>query len=1056
MADAAQRLSLHTQQTPLGVIEFDPRLVVVEWNTVAERLFGYRRAEAVGRHAFDLIVSEEARKLVDQVWAQVLKDKTGTRSTNTNRTKDGRTIVCEWHNSPILDDRGAVVGVLALVHDISERLQAEEAVRKSAERYRELFENANDLVFTMDLRGTFTSVNRAAERLTGYARAEALTMNFEQLVAPEHLERTKESLARWLSGERLAPLEYEIVTKAGARLPLELSCRLIIENGKPAGIQGIARDVSERRAAEQALHASEDKFRGLVEQSIVGIYIIQDNAFAYVNPKFAEIFGYDAAEIRRMPVDQIVAPVDREMVLDNLRRRVAGEVENIRYSFRGLRRDGTGIVVEVHGSRTHYQGRPAVIGMLLDVTERHRADQALRESERRFRALLGGVQMVSVQVDPLGRVESCNQYLLSLCGWSSPEVIGQDWFEMFTPPELRERQRRGFLRKVKQAAIRTHHESEILTRAGGRRLISWNNTVLRDGNGEVCGTASLGVDITETRRAEAALRASEERYKLAALGANDGLWDWDLEAGRIYLSPRWKSMLGHADEEVGPRPEEWLDRIHPDDARRIDEDLAAHLDARTPHLESEHRLRHKDGSYRWMLVRGMAVRDKDEQVYRLAGSLTDITERKDAEEKLLHDALHDALTGLPNRALLFDRLGHALARRHRKKDALFAVLFLDVDRFKMVNDSLGHMMGDQLLVAIARRLEGIVAPTDSVARLGGDEFVILLEDLDSNARASEMAERIQQALREPFDLGGQEVFASASMGIALGGEQYLFPEEMVRDADTAMYRAKGLGRARHELFQPSMHAHAVALLQLESSLRRAVEREEFTVGWQPIVSLHTGKLRGFEALLRWRHPSRGLVSPAEFIPMAEETGLIVKLGEWVLEKACRQMADWHRRFPAPDPPLTVSVNLSVRQFLQPDLIDRVRRALEESKLDPRCLHLEITESVIMENSTQAAALLKQLAALQVRVHLDDFGTGYSSLAYLHHFRMDALKIDRSFVGRIGPAGEHGEIVRTIVHLARDLRMEVIAEGWRRPSSTSCSRRCAATTARASSSRRRWR
>jgi len=901
-----QKLSLHTQQTPLAVVEWGPDLVVIDWNPMAERLFGWSRAEAIGKHAYELIVAPEMRAAIDSVWTQVLADKTGTRSTNANVTKDGRSLTCEWHNSPLLDEQGRVVSVLSLVQDITER-----------------------------------------------------------------------------------------------------------------------------RAAEEALHASEEKFRSLVEQSIVGIYIIQEGIVVYANPKFATIFGFEPSEMAgKMPIERLVAPEDRALVFGNLQKRFGGEVKSIRYSFRGVRKDYTIVDVEVHGAQTPYRGKPAIIGMLLDVTERNRGEQALRESERRFRALLGNVQMVAVQCDLAGRIEFINDYLLKLSGYRSEEIVGKPWFDLFTPPEVRDRQRAAYFRKVGTAALRKHSEGEILTKAGPRRLISWNNTVLRDAYGEVCGTASLGVDITEARRGEAALRASEERYALAAQGANDGLWDWDLAADRIYLSPRWKAMLGHADGEITSRPSEWLDRVHPDDARRIDGALAAHLDGRTPHLEAEHRVRHKDGSYRWVLVRGLAVRDAAEQVYRLAGSMTDISDRKVSEEKLLHDALHDALTGLPNRALLLDRMAHALARLQRKKSALFGVLFLDLDRFKMVNDSLGHMMGDQLLIAIARRLESVVAPSDTVARLGGDEFVILLEDLDDAAAAQQMAERIQQALQKPFDLNGQEVFATASIGIALGSDEYFFPEEMVRDADTAMYRAKEGGRSRAALFLPSMHTHAVALLQLESSLRRAVEREEFTIGYQPVVSLRTGRLQGFEALLRWKHPQRGLISPAEFIPLAEETGLIVKLGEWVLRKACAQTKEFQRRFPPieGDSPLSISVNLSVKQFQKQDLVDRIRRALDETGLNPRSLHLEITESLIMENSTQAAALLRSLAAMHVRVHLDDFGTGYSSLAYLHNFKMDALKIDGSFVRRIGPHGESSEVVRTIIHLARDLGMSVIAEG----------------------------
>lgn len=535
----------------------------------------------------------------------------------------------------------------------------------------------------------------------------------------------------------------------------------------------------------------------------------------------------------------------------------------------------------------------------------------------------------------------------------------------------------------------------------------------------------------DRRRAEAALRESEERYALAAQGANDGLWDWNLKRNEIYFSPRWKAMLGFEDNEIGSSTDEWFNRVHADDLGRVKMEIAAHLGGLTRHFENEHRMMHKDGTYRWMLSRGIAVPDADGTRQRMAGSLTDITDRKLAEEQLLHDAFHDALTGLPNRALFMDRLGQSIARAKRRKDYLFAVLFLDLDRFKVVNDGLGHAIGDQLLIAIAQRLEASLRPGDTVARLGGDEFVILLDDIRDLGGPTLVATRVQKELALPFSLSGREVFTTASIGIALSSTGYDRPEDLLQDSDTAMYRAKVLGRARHELFVPGMRDGAVALLQLETDMRRAVERKEFLLHYQPIVSLGTGRIIGFEALVRWVHPQRGLISPEGFIEVAENTGLIILIGWWALGEACRQTRAWQERF-RENPPLFVSVNLSGKQFVQPDLIKEIERILQETGLDARSLVLEITESVIMEKAASTTSRLLQLRALNVQLHIDDFGTGYSSFSYLTRFRFDKLKIDRSFVSRMGLDEENTEIVRTILTLAGNLGIGVIAEGVEGP------------------------
>lgn len=402
----------------------------------------------------------------------------------------------------------------------------------------------------------------------------------------------------------------------------------------------------------------------------------------------------------------------------------------------------------------------------------------------------------------------------------------------------------------------------------------------------------------------------------------------------------------------------------------------------------------------------------------------DITKRKQIEKQLLYDAFHDSLTGLANRALFMERLDHALQLTKRHENYTFAVLFLDLDRFKVINDSLGHMAGDQLLIALAQRLQICLRSSDTFARLGGDEFAILIEN---SSNATRIVERIQQQLKLPFNLDDQEIYASASIGVILNTIGYDRPEDLLRDADTAMYRAKAGGKARHEVFDISMHDQAVALLHLENDLRRAVNNRELQLHYQPIESLESEKIVGFEALVRWQHPTRGLISPTEFIPLAEDTGLILALGRWVLEEACRQLRAWQVQFPA-HPPLTISVNLSIKQFAQVNLVEQISQILQETNLAPSSLKLEITESLLMENQESVTALMQQLKALGVSLSLDDFGTGYSSLNYLHRFPIDTLKIDRSFINRMEFGNESWEIIRAIAMLTNALNIDVIAEG----------------------------
>jgi diguanylate cyclase (GGDEF)-like protein/PAS domain S-box-containing protein len=538
--------------------------------------------------------------------------------------------------------------------------------------------------------------------------------------------------------------------------------------------------------------------------------------------------------------------------------------------------------------------------------------------------------------------------------------------------------------------------------------------------------ARVGTQLSH-KKAQEGLKESEERYALAARGANDGLWDWNLTTNMVYFSARWKSMLGCQEDEIADKPEEWFDRIHESDRERVKEEIAVHQSGKTPHFESEHRVRHKDGTFRWMLSRGVAIRDESGKPVRMAGSQTDITEGK----------VSDPLTNLPNRLLFLDRLGRLMRHSKRHPERMFAVLFLDLDGFKTINDSMGHLIGDQLLLGVSKRLENCLRASDTVARLtqqtftlarmGGDEFTVLLDDIKEPADANRAAERIMLDLAAPFVVGDKEVFTSASIGIALSNPAYQHAEELMRDADTAMYRAKSLGKSRYEVFDADMRASVMARLELETDLRRALERNELRNYYQPIVSLENGEIMGFESLLRWQHPTRGMLSPDKFISLAEDTGLIRELGWWSLGEACRRLKTWKANLPA-DRDLFISVNLSIKQFVQPRLVENIAAMLAELDLSPTNLKLEITESTVMEDPAAAVEMLQQMKDLGIRLAIDDFGTGYSSLSYLHRFPLDMLKIDRSFISGMMDGVNGMEIARTVMPLAKNLHLDVVAEG----------------------------
>jgi diguanylate cyclase (GGDEF)-like protein/PAS domain S-box-containing protein len=814
------------------------------------------------------------------------------------RRRDGRTIWTRESYYAVRDAEGRVLFYEGSVEDVTERKEAELALRESEERYRRLFTEANDIIYTTDLEGNYTSLNRAGQLLTGYSEEEVRGLNFRQIVAPECVPLVGRMLARKLGGEEATTCyETEIKTKSGERLSLEVSTQLTRDAaGRPTGVQGIARDITGRKRAEAALRESEERYRQLFDNSPHPMWIYEPATlrFLAVNDSAVRHYGYAREEFLRMTIKDIRPPEEVPALLERLTRPDQAAVVTEPRLHR--KKDGTHISVEISAHRLFVGGRECRVVLAHDVTQRVRAEAALRESEERYRELFENANDIVYTHDLAGNFTSLNKTGERVTGYTREEACAMNIASVVVPEHL----------------------------PLARRMLSQK----ADGDG-----------------------AESTRYEIE-ITAKDG--------------------------------------------RRVPLEISTRL-----------------------IVQGGAA-------VGVQGIARDITERRQSDAKLRHIAFHDALTGLPNRALFTEHLRLAVEAARRDPSRLFAVLFLDLDRFKVVNDSLGHTVGDQMLVALARRLENCLRAGDTVARLGGDEFSLLLNGIEGAADATRVAERVQQELAHPFTLSGHEVFAYGSIGIALSTTGYANEEDVLRDADTVMYRAKAQGKP-YEVFDSAMHARVVAQMRLENDLRRAIERREFRVFYQPIVSLSTGRITGFEALARWQHPERGLVSPGEFIPVAEETGLIVAVGQQVLEEACRQMAGWHKLSPL-HAGTKLSVNLSGRQFAQPDLFERIERVVSATGIDPRCLQFEITESVVMENARTITSIIDELRGLGIELAIDDFGTGYSSLAYLHRFPIQTLKIDRSFISPAGGDERDDEIVRTIIMLARNMGKDVVAEG----------------------------
>jgi len=845
----------------------------------------------------------------DQIWVfseTVSSTETGREVDYEYRILDvdGRVHWVRDRGCLVRDDTGAITHRQGVIFDVTEqkrsdteRKRAESGLIESESRYRTLFENANDIIYVHDLEGNYLSLNQAAERAFGYTRDEVLKLNMRDVTTPEHLELARAKLAEKIAGHtKQTTYEADCITKNGEILTLEINSSIVYKDGKPVAVQGIARDITERKRTDEALKRSEKEYRDLFENANDLIYThdLRGN-FTSLNRAGEKITGYSREEALEMNITDVVAPEfmpgAKQMIAEKL-----ASGSSTSYELEIIAKSGKRVSLELSTRLITVDGLPVgVQGIGRDITSRKEAEASLHQAVSLFASTFESTADGIVVLNRDRKIEAYNQKFIEMWQVDPDTAATKDGKKLAI-----------------FAAQQTKEPEQYL--AGLERLF-------RD-------PLAVSTEIIEFKDCRIYERYSQPQFLEGR------------PVGRVCC-------------------------------------------------------------------------------YR------DVTEREQAEEKLRHHAMHDMLTDLPNRVAFMEHLTQAIDRKAANPVNHFAVLFLDLDRFKIINDSLGHVVGDKLLVAIAGRLLSSVRPGDIVARLGGDEFTVLLNKSGDVKEVARIAERLHSQIAAPFKIDNYEVFTTASIGVIIADDLPREADDFLRDADTAMYRAKEAGKARYEIFDRDMHAHNLNVLQLETDLRHAVERNEFEVYYQPIVDLGTGNVREFEALIRWRHPLHGLISPDTFIRVAEETGMIIPIGQWIIEKACSHTAEWQK---TSDVLLSTSVNLSAKQLVHPHLCSQVKEVIENSGLDPRQLKLEVTESTVMDNSERSLSVLSELAGLGVALSTDDFGTGYSSLSYLHRFPFSRLKIDRSFIAKMDQDEKSAAIVKTILMLGENLGIEVVAEG----------------------------
>jgi diguanylate cyclase (GGDEF)-like protein/PAS domain S-box-containing protein len=977
--------------------------------------------------------------------------------------KDGSVVWVRDEAVLLRNEAGEPLYWQGVLVDVTDRKEAGEALKESEERYRAVVELSAESIwlFDPDTKQVLES-NTTFQEMLGYTAEELRIMTNYDFVAHSR-EDIDAAVERVVQERRGFFGERKYRRKDGTLLDVEVSGTVIPYRGREV-VCGVARDVTERKKAEeeknsQARHAAlradvsatlaeGGTLQGILQRCTEPMVSHLDAAFARIwtlneEENVLELQASAGMYTRldgaygQIPVGNYKIGLIAQERQPYLINDISGDprIHDKEWAKREgiVAFAGYPLVVEdrLVGVMAMFALKPfrkdtlealaSVADAIAQGIRRKRLGQALRESEERYRTLMEqSVEPIYLYDAETKQVLESNAAFRSLMGFSEEELLGMRIYDFIDHDRdnIDQHVRRSLKEKRRHIGERRYRQKD-----GSVILVDTSASVIYyGGRTALC---AISRDITESKQAEEAVRRSEARLAEAQRLARLGGWEWDVQTDEISWSDEVYRIYGLAPQSVVPSFQRFMEVVHPEDRRLIEGVISGVINAQRPY-DLEHRIIRPDGEVRWVHRRAEVVRGEGDEPLRMVGTVHDITERKALEERLEHQAFHDLLTDLPNRRLFVDRLGQALRRTKRRDKRRVAVLFMDIDDFKTINDSLGHEMGDVLLVVVAERLRRCLRPEDTLARFGGDEFVVLIEDVESPEDAVRVTERIVESLREPFVVNGRELFLRTSIGVALHTSRQNSAEDLLRDADTAMYEAKEAGLG-YRMFDPAMYERVVGRLELENELRRAIETDEFVVHYQPIMSLRTGEVWGVEALVRWSHPDRGLLDPWEFMAVAEQSGIVVPMGEGVLEEACRQANEWQEEHPR-IPALVMSVNLSARQLQRPDIAQIVEKVLKRTRLESRYLRLDITETVYIEALEGNTEALDELRHLGVCISIDDFGTGYSSLAYLKRLPANALKIDKTFVKGLGEDLENTAIVGMVKELAHTLGMEAIAEG----------------------------
>jgi len=870
------------------------------------------------------------------------------------------------------------------------------------------------------LDGTCLLANLAYCQLTGYTSEQLRGLSYRQTTHPNDIARDQRSLERLgASGEVPETVEKRLLRADGSEVWVQRSSSLIrSRDGEPRFIVSAFVDLTERREREKVLHEVNQFLTAVMDNSPIAIYTAKpDGAITYWNPAAERTFGFtrEQAMGRRAPF----VPEERKEEARQLRERVlAGEVLN-GVELERRRADGSTIFINVAAApiRDELSGVQAILVVCADTTEARRTERELATQLHFTRALLDAIPSPVYYKDREGRYQLYNQ------AWDELFGAGQGWLGR-TAYDLFDRAQADFHyerdRPLFERPSSVTYESVVASAAGPREILVKKVSFV-DRKGEVAGLIGVITDVTHYKETERALESSEARFRVLTESALDLISILDPDGTIRYQSPALRHLMGYEPaESVGLNV---FGMIHRDDVEGVKAAFSRIVESSNTREPIEFRIRHKEGGWRTFESLGTNCTGNP-HIGGVVFNSRDITDRKVIQQRIQHLAYHDNLTGLPNRSLLQDRLAHSIARADRSNRKV-GVLFIDLDNFKNINDTLGHDVGDELLRQVARRLSECVRLEDTIARQGGDEFIVLIDSLDDGRGASIVAQKVLNALRLPFILGGTEQHVSGSVGIAVFPEDGRDPQTLMKNADTAMFHGKGVGKNTYQYFTAQMNIAVKRRMTLESALRRAVMQKDFLLHYQPQINLESGEIIAVEALVRWKTEDSGTVMPGDFVPLAEETGLINELGEWVLREGCRQAREWQDQGL---PPMRMAINLSARQFSDKAFLDMVTRVLADTKLDPTCLELEITETQVMRQTDGMILLLNRLSEMGIHLAIDDFGTGYSSLSYLKRLPIQKLKIDQSFIRDITVDPNDTAIVVAIINMARSLELETIAEG----------------------------